>query len=263
MSFARTVNRTKMFHVKHFGTIARKLEPAIALKIMRQQDELFDIVAAAASICLAPGLTLFPRHLDDAEQQALAGDIAEAVLQAPWFVPRMPRSGRAFSVKMTNCGSLGWVSDRDGGYRYQRVHPVTGEAWPSIPLLARNAWRALASYPHPPEACLVNFYGCHARMGPHQDRDEAELAAPLVSISLGDSCCFRYGGPRRGDPAKKIELLSGDILVMGGAARLLFHGVDKILAGSSSLLPGGGRINLTLRRVTRPEPTGASTTREC
>jgi DNA oxidative demethylase len=153
---------------------------------------------------------------------------------------------------MTNCGSLGWVSDRDGGYRYQTRHPETGEAWPPIPQLALSAWKALANYPHPPEACLVNFYDCHARMGLHQDRDEAELVAPVVSISLGESCCSRYGGLRRGDPAKKLELNSGDILVMGGAARLTFHGVDKIYPGSSELLPGGGRINLTLRRVTKP-----------
>jgi alkylated DNA repair protein (DNA oxidative demethylase) len=222
---------------------------------MRHQKELFDAAETEAAACLAPGLTLVRRHLDDAAQRALATAIAAAVLQAPWFIPRMPRSGRAFSVKMTNCGRLGWVSDRDGGYRYQAEHPVTGEAWPSISPLALSAWWALASYPHPPEACLVNFYDCHARMGLHQDRDEEELAAPVVSISLGDSCCFRYSGPRRGDPAKTLELHSGDVVVMGGGARLMFHGVDKIFPGSSSLLPGGGRINLTLRRVTRPRET--------
>jgi alkylated DNA repair protein (DNA oxidative demethylase) len=218
---------------------------------MRQQNELF-ATKAGAGICLVEGLTLFRHYLDGDGQRALAGEIAEVLLQAPWFIPRMPRSGRAFSVKMTNCGSLGWVSDRDGGYRYQTRHPETGEAWPPIPQLALSAWKALANYPHPPEACLVNFYDCHARMGLHQDRDEGELAAPVVSISLGESCCFRYGGLRRGDPAKKLELNSGDILVMGDAARLTFHGVDKIFPGSSSLLPGGGRINLTLRRVTKP-----------
>ncbi|MGH6858575.1 MAG: alpha-ketoglutarate-dependent dioxygenase AlkB family protein [Methylocella sp.] len=216
-------------------------------------EDLLESVAAAAK-CLAPGLTLFRRYLDDAAQQALAAEIAEAVLQAPWFVPRMPRSGQAFSVKMSNCGSLGWVSDQDGGYRYQATHPGTGNAWPAIPLSVLNIWRALASYPHPPEACLVNFYNISARMGLHQDRDEDDLAAPVISVSLGDRCCFRYGGSRRGDPANKLELRSGDIVVMGGAARLMFHGVDKIFAGSSSLLPGGGRINLTLRRVTCPCP---------
>jgi alkylated DNA repair protein (DNA oxidative demethylase) len=214
--------------------------------------DLLKPVGVTTANCLAPGLTLFRRYLDDAAQQALAGEIAQAVLQAPWFLPRMPRSGKAFSVKMTNCGCLGWVSDRDGGYRYQATHPFNGCAWPAIPLSVLNIWRALASYGHPPEACLVNFYDFSARMGLHQDRDEEDLAAPVVSISLGDSCYFRYGGLRRGDPTKKLELRSGDIVVMGGAGRLMFHGVDKIFAGSSGLLPGGGRINLTLRRVTRP-----------
>jgi len=213
-------------------------------------EDVLEPVAAAN--CLAPGLTLFRRYLDDAAQQVLAGEIAALVLEAPWFVPRMPRSGKAFSVKMTNCGCLGWMSDRDGGYRYQATHPFTGNVWPAIPLSVLNIWRAVAFCPHLPEACLVNFYDCDARMGLHQDRDEADFAAPVVSISLGDSCCFRYGGSRRGDPAKKLELRSGDVVVMGGAARLMFHGVDKIFAGSSGLLPGGGRINLTLRRVTCP-----------
>ena len=216
-------------------------------------EDLLEPVEAAAN-CLAPGLILFRCYLDDAAQQALAGEIAELAVQAPWFVPCMPRSGRPFSVRMTNCGSLGWVSGHGGGYRYQTTHPLTGNAWPPIPLAVLNIWRALASYPHPPEACLVNFYDCDAKMGLHQDRDEAELAAPVVSISLGDSCCFRYGGLRRSDPAKKLDLRSGDIVVMGGPARLMFHGVDRIFAGSSALLPGGGRINLTLRRVTRPRP---------
>jgi alkylated DNA repair protein (DNA oxidative demethylase) len=224
----------------------------VRLSNMARQTELFAAPETGAGLCLAPGLTLFRHYLDGTDQRALARQIAEAVVQAPWFVPAMPRSGRPLSVKMTNCGSLGWVSDRDGGYRYQAAHPVTGEAWPPIPQLALSTWLALASYPHPPEACLINFYDRQARMGLHQDRDEAELAAPVVSISLGDSCCFRYSSLRRGDPARKIELNSGDVLVMGGAARLIFHGVDKIFPGSSGLLPDGGRINLTLRRVTRP-----------
>jgi DNA oxidative demethylase len=222
--------------------------------MMRQQGESFGVVAARTAIDLAPGLTLIPGYLDATMQKALIGDIAKAVSQAPWFIPCMPRTGRAFSVKMTNCGRLGWVSGHGGGYRYETAHPVTGASWPSIPALALKTWRALASYPLPPEACLVNFYDGGARMGLHQDRDEEELTAPVVSISLGDSCCFRYGGLQRSDPSKKLELHSGDILVMGGAARLMFHGVDRIFANSSPLLPGGGRINLTLRRVTRPGP---------
>jgi DNA oxidative demethylase len=221
--------------------------------MMRQQSKLPGIAPAGAGLCLAPGLILFRHYLDDAAQRALAAEIEDALMQAPWYVPRMPRSDRAFSVKMTNCGSLGWVSDRE--------HPVTGEAWPPIPPSVLDIWRALASYPYLPEACLINFYDGSAKMGLHQDRDELDLAAPVVSISLGDSCCFRYGLLRR-DPAKKLELFSGDILVMGGPARLMFHGVDGIFAGTSGLLPDGGRINLTLRRVTRPESTGARALRE-
>jgi len=153
---------------------------------------------------------------------------------------------------MTNCGPLGWVSDQDRGYRYQAAHPETGRPWPSIPPRLLDLWRDVAETPNPPQACLVNFYDRRARMGLHQDRDEEDLSAPVVSISLGDSCIFRYGGTRRGDPTKRLTLHSGDIVVLGGGARLCFHGVDKILGGTSPLLPGGGRINLTLRRVTRP-----------
>lgn len=217
-------------------------------------EDLFEADEAPARICLAPGLIYMPAFLDLAAQTALAADIADVVAEAPWFQPRMPRSGHALSVRMTNCGSLGWVSDRDGGYRYEATHPVTGRPWPPIPPRALDVWRALADYPHPPQACLVNFYDSKARMGLHQDRDEEDFSAPVLSISLGDPCLFRYGGARRGDAAKRLELRSGDVLVLGGAARLFFHGVDKIFGGASTLLPGGGRINLTLRRVTRPPP---------
>lgn len=207
--------------------------------------------AEAAARSLAPGLMLFRNYLDPEAQGKLAGEVEQILAQAPWFLPRMPRSGRPFSVKMTNCGSLGWVSD-EGGYRYEPTHPVTGKAWPPIPASALDIWRAVGSYPYLPEACLINFYDRFARMGLHQDRDEADFASPVVSISLGDSCVFRYGGLRRSDPAKKLDLHSGDVLVLGGPSRLVFHGVDKIYAGSLDLLPGGGRINLTLRRVTLP-----------
>jgi alkylated DNA repair protein (DNA oxidative demethylase) len=216
--------------------------------------DLFETADAQAPVRLAPGLLYLPAHLDAAAQRALADDIAEVVAEAPWLQPRMPRTGRALSVKMTNCGPLGWVSDREGGYRYQARHPETGRPWPPIPPRALNVWREVAGYPHPPQACLVNFYDGAARMGAHQDRDEEDFAAPVVSISLGDACVFRYGGTRRADAAKRLELRSGDVLVLGGAARLCFHGVDRILAGAPAFLPGRGRINLTLRRVTRPEP---------
>jgi alkylated DNA repair protein (DNA oxidative demethylase) len=212
---------------------------------------LFETAEAPARVRLAPGLTHLPTYLDAAAQAALAADIGRVVAAAPWLQPRMPRSGHPLSVKMTNCGDLGWVSDRDGGYRYEAVHPGTGLGWPPIPNRALDLWRALADYPHPPQACLVNYYDRAARMGLHQDRDEEDFSAPVLSISLGDPCVFRYG-PRRNDAASRLELRSGDVLVLGGAARLFYHGVDKIIGGASPLLPGGGRINLTLRRVTRP-----------
>jgi DNA oxidative demethylase len=172
---------------------------------------------------------------------------------APLYTPRMPKSGRPLSVRMTNCGPLGWMTDA-GGYRYQRHHPETGEPWPPIPDILLAAWRDLSDYPHAPEACLVNVYGPAARMGLHQDRDEEDMAAPVVSLSLGDSCLFRIGGDWRNDPTRTLRLASGDAVVLGGPARLAFHGVDRIISGTSTLLPEGGRINLTLRRVTRPRP---------
>jgi alkylated DNA repair protein (DNA oxidative demethylase) len=198
------------------------------------------------------GLRLVPGRLDRAAQEALAATLRDLVRRAPLFTPAMPRTGKPFSVRMTNLGPLGWVSDRDGGYRYQPSHPATGLPWPPIPDILLALWAELAGYPHPPEACLVNFYEATARMGLHQDRDEQEFEAPVLSVSLGDTCRFRVGGTNRADPTRSFPLASGDVVVLGGAARLAFHGVDRILPGTSTLLPNGGRINLTLRRVTRP-----------
>ena len=120
-----------------------------------------------------------------------------------------------------------------------------------MPQRLLRAWEDLAAYPDPPEACLVNFYGPEARMGLHQDRDEADFSAPVLSVSLGDSCLFRYGGQERSGRTRSLKLHSGDVVVIGGASRLCFHGVDRILPGTSTLLANEGRINLTLRRVTR------------
>jgi DNA oxidative demethylase len=161
----------------------------------------------------------------------------------------MPRTGTPFSVRMSNCGSLGWVSDVRG-YRYQPVHPATGAPWPAIPDALTALWAQLAPAAPAPEACLVNWYEGEARMGLHQDKDEETFDAPVLSMSLGDAARFRYGGTSRGGKTQSIKLESGDVLLMGGPSRLCFHGVDRIYPGSSSLLPKGGRINLTLRRVT-------------
>jgi DNA oxidative demethylase len=197
------------------------------------------------------GFRLIPGFLDRHSQVALLTALRAVLSAAPLYVPRMPKSGKPLSVRMTNCGPLGWVSD-EAGYRYQPLHPETGQPWPPLPPLLIDAWEALARYPHPPESCLVNYYGPAAKMGLHQDRDECAFDAPVVSLSLGDACLFRIGGLRRADPTRTVRLASGDAVVLGGDARLAFHGVERIMPGSSTLLPYGGRINLTLRRVTRP-----------
>ncbi len=197
-------------------------------------------------------LRFFPACLDRDRQAAMLAALREVFAAAPLYTPRMPRSGRPMSVRMSNCGPLGWVSD-ERGYRYEPVHPETGRPWPPIPEPLAELWNAVADYRHPPEACLINFYGPAAKMGLHQDRDEADFAAPVVSLSLGDSCLFRVGGPKRGDPTRSLRLNSGDVVVLGGGSRLAFHGVDRIYPGTSRLLAEGGRINLTMRRVTRPK----------
>ena len=194
---------------------------------------------------------IVPGFLSRTDQESLLADIREIVRAAPLFVPRLPRSGKPFSVRMTNCGALGWVSD-SSGYRYQPLHPDTRKPWPPMPEAVLRAWRELSGYPHLPEACLINFYDATAKMGLHQDRDEEDFEAPVVSLSLGDSCVFRVGGLNRNDPTKSLRLASGDAVVLAGQTRLSFHRVDRILPSTSTLLRDGGRINLTLRRVTRP-----------
>ncbi|WP_430912009.1 alpha-ketoglutarate-dependent dioxygenase AlkB [Methylobacterium sp. sgz302541] len=214
-----------------------------------------------AAIVLAPGLIHHPGRLDAAARERLAAEVAELLAAAPPFIPRMPRTGKPFSVRMSNGGPLGWVSD-EAGYRYQATHPETGRPWPPIPPLALETWAALAPDAAPPEACLVNLYAPDARMGLHQDRDEADLSAPVLSLSLGAPARFRYGGLSRSDPTRSIRLEPGDAIVMGGPSRLAFHGIDRILAAAPDLLaetesgppflPAGWRCNLTLRRVTAP-----------
>jgi alkylated DNA repair protein (DNA oxidative demethylase) len=201
---------------------------------------------------LPEGFRHLPGHLSSEAQSALLEDIRGVVAAAPLYVPAMPRTGKEMSVRMTNCGALGWVTDKERGYRYQATHPLTAEPWPPIPQGLLSLWEEVAGYPFAPEACLVNFYAASARMGLHQDRDEADFAAPVVSVSLGDDCLFRIGGTRRTDPTNSITLRSGDVAVLGGPSRLAFHGVDRIYPNTSTLLRNGGRINLTLRRVTRP-----------
>jgi DNA oxidative demethylase len=202
---------------------------------------------------ISKGMRLYKGWFDADGQADLLAILRKAVAEAPLFTPEMPKTGKPFSVRMTNMGSLGWVTDKVGGYRYQATHPVTGEAWPAIPEVLMKLWTDVANYPHPPEACLVNFYNTDAKMGLHQDRDEKDFTAPVVSVSLGDTALFRWGGTTRGGKTQSVKLDSGDVLVMGGESRLCFHGVDRVYGGTSMLLKDGGRINLTMRRVTKPE----------
>ena len=184
-------------------------------------------------------MDFFPQALERKAQIALLGAIRQVIAEAPLFTPTMPRSGAPMSVRMTNCGELGWVTDKERGYRYQGAHPETGRPWPPIPELLLALWQDLAKYPALPEACLVNYYAGSAKMGLHQDRDEEDFAAPVLSVSLGDTGVFRLGGRSRKDPTQAFELKSGDVVVLGGADRLAFHGVDRILAGTSELCPRG------------------------
>lgn len=199
------------------------------------------------------GVTLYPGYLDAAAQSALLAEITHAGVFEGAYRPTMPRTGKPWSITQFNLGPLGWVADVTG-YRYAAKNPHSGAPWPAMPPQMTHLWAALSRYRAPAECCLVNLYADpKARMGLHQDRDETALDAPVISLSLGDTCVFRIGGFSRSDKSSSFRLASGDALVLGGASRLRFHGVDRVLAGSSQLLKGGGRLNLTLRRVTKPD----------
>ena len=192
------------------------------------------------------GARLYSGALDAVAQAAMLADIRAVVRAAPLVQPVTP-GGRPMSVRMTSAGRCGWISDRRG-YRYAGRHP-SGVAWPPIPASVLEVWQAVSGWPAAPDCCLVNFYGEGARMGLHQDRDEADLTAPVVSISLGDPGLFRIGGTERGGRTRSAWLNSGDVVVLAGSARLAWHGVDRIRFGASPLLAQGGRLNLTLRVV--------------
>ena len=192
------------------------------------------------------GFRFWPGALCASGQASLLAEALQAVEQAPFYRPVTP-GGRPFSVEMTGMGPLGWVSDR-AGYRYQPTHPVTGAPWPPMPERLTELWRELTRWPEPPDACLVNLYRGPAKMGLHQDRDEEDLGAPVLSVSLGDTAVFRIGAAG-GGPTRTVRLASGDVCALTGPARLARHGIDRVIVGSSTLIPGGGRINLTLRKA--------------
>ena len=198
-------------------------------------------------LALAPGVYLWREMFSPIAQKTLLDDVFALLEQAPLYRPVMPKTGKPFSVEESNFGRLGWVSDRNG-YRYQPTHPVTGKAWPAIPKAMRDLWDEIAGSP-PPDCCLLNLYRKGAKMGLHQDRDEKDVSAPVVGVSLGDDAIFRIGGTTRGGATQSVKLASGDVILFGGPARLAYHGIDRIIAGSSRLVPGGGRLSLTLRKV--------------
>lgn len=198
-------------------------------------------------LSVIPGFDLWPSLLDPAAQADLVAAVMAAAEAAP-FAHYGTAYGKAMSVAMTAFGPLGWTSD-PAGYRYAERHPGTGAPWPAMPEALLDLWARLGDPEVPPDSCLVNLYRGEARMGLHQDRDEADPRFPVLSISLGDTAVFRIGGTSRKDPTRSLKLSSGDVCRLAGPARLAFHGVDRVLPGSSSLVPGGGRINLTLRRA--------------
>jgi len=198
-------------------------------------------------LSVAPGFDLWPGLLAPDAQRSLMQSVLAATAAAP-FAHYATAYGKAMSVGMTSLGPLGWISDADG-YRYADRHPGTGAPWPAMPQALLDLWADLGDPDVPPDACLVNLYRGDARMGLHQDRDEADPRFPVLSISLGDTAVFRIGGTSRKDPTRSLKLASGDVCRLSGPARLAFHGVDRVIGGSSRLVPGGGRINLTLRRA--------------
>lgn len=204
------------------------------------------MVVSQPAICLG-GVRVLAGFLPPAAQAALVEDVAAVMAAAP-PVRFRTRWGQEMSVAMTSAGRFGWTSGPKG-YAYADRHPE-GMGWPAIPDSALAVWEALLPEARAPECCLVNLYRGPARMGLHQDRDEADLSQPVLSISLGDEALFRVGGTERGGPTASTWLRSGDVAILEGAGRLAFHGVDRVREGSSRLVPGGGRINLTLRVVT-------------
>lgn len=198
-------------------------------------------------VAIAEGVLLLREYFSAPEQQSLLEAVQQRLAQAPLYRPVMPGNGKPFSVQECSFGPLGWVSDK-AGYRYQPLHPVTGQPWPDIPDALLALWEQINGQPAP-ESCLVNFYGPDAKMGLHQDRDEKDTSAAVVGVSLGDSALFRIGSPVRGGKTRSVTLASGDVIVFGGPARLAYHGIDRVRTGTSRLLAGGGRLSLTLRRV--------------
>jgi len=192
------------------------------------------------------GFDIYKGALDRTAQASLRDAVRDVVKIAPLMRPVTP-AGKPMTVRMSAAGRLGWITDRTG-YRYSATHP-NGQTWPAIPDKVLDIWHGVTGMDRTPDCCLINYYDASARMGLHQDRDEGDFEWPVLSISLGDTAIFRMGGVQRSDPTRSVRLESGDVVVMGGASRLAYHGIDRVLPGTSTLLRDGGRINLTLRVV--------------
>ncbi len=193
------------------------------------------------------GFRIFKDDLSPKDQAAIVDALRHVLRAAPLFRPVTP-SGKPMSVRMTSAGKYGWVSDKKNGYRYDPQHP-SGAPWPEIPNSILDIWHRHVERERLPDCCLINYYGEGTRMGLHQDKDEADFSWPVLSVSLGDDALFRMGGPARGGGTESVWLSSGDVVVMGGDARLAYHGIDRLRFGSSRLFPKGGRVNLTMRVV--------------
>ncbi len=206
--------------------------------------------AVAEDVTVPPlnmrGFLIFKGYLESAGQNRMLADLRDVIRAAPLFSP-VTRWGKPMSVRMTSAGKYGWFTDRRG-YRYIETHPE-GTPWPPIPATVLKLWHEVTGLSRAPDCCLLNYYGDGARMGLHQDRDEADFSWPVVSVSLGDDGLLRIGNTERGGSTESVWLSSGDVVVMGGEARLKHHGIDRIRPGSSRLLKDGGRVNLTLRVV--------------
>jgi DNA oxidative demethylase len=213
--------------------------------------DLFESVpdVRPAQEAMAEGAVLL-RGFDGTVEADLIAALRAITEQAP-FRHMMTPGGHQMSVAMTNCGSFGWVTDRTG-YRYDANDPEAGKPWPAMPPAFRELARRAASHAgfagFSPDACLINRYQPGARMSLHQDKDELDLAAPIVSVSLGLPAIFLFGGLKRSDKPSRFRLQHGDIAVWGGPARLAFHGVAPLADGEHVLL-GRQRINLTFRKT--------------
>ena len=214
-------------------------------------SDLFDRVpdTRPAREDMADGAVLLRGHARPL-QNALIAALQDIVAQAP-FRRMVTPGGHQMSVAMTNCGPLGWTTDRSG-YRYVQNDPETGRPWPAMPpvfaQLAERAAAAAGFENFSPDASLINRYEPGARMSLHQDRDEQDFHQPIVSVSLGLPAIFLFGGLKRGDKARRFRLEHGDVVVWGGPSRLVFHGVAPLADGEHALL-GRQRINLTFRRA--------------